>query len=140
MVPLFALTPELAPPDVVVPVLIVARNVPLFTPSSLRSKKRLLLRSLVFSILIAVVNVSSEVAPVFLSASITVATIVSPDKYAVFLLRLSPPAGVGVGAGVGDDVGVGAVVGEVVTVGVGLVAGVGVGVLTATETVVKLQL
>ena len=76
--------------------------------------------------MIAVVNVSSEVAPVFLSVSITVATMVSPDKYAVYLLRKSPPAGVGVGAGVGDDVGVG----EVVTVGV----------LTAPEIVVKLQL
>src|SRR3990170_5528920 len=105
MVPLFTLTLELAPPVVVVPVLIVARNVPLFNPFSIRSKKRFLVRSLVFSTLIAVVNVSSEVAPVFLSASITVATIVSPDKYAICLLRKSPPVGIGVGAG--DDVGVG---------------------------------
>ena len=62
---------------------------------------------------------SASVALVFLSASTTVTTSVSPDRYATSLLRLRP---VGDGVGVGD----------------GVAVGVGVGTAGA-DSVVKLQ-
>src|SRR3990167_759075 len=65
----------------------------------------------------AVVNVSASVALAPLSASTTVTTTVSPDRYAASLLRRRPAGCVGVVTGVGDGVVIG--VGDGVSVGSG---------------------